>query len=331
MLAVRCVPGILFCLALASPARAHDADVIYVAARHGDQVDVIVETITLTAATLARLVPLEADETGALTQEELDRRGRALVAGVWEDMPLIAGGRRCDFLDGKAWLRESFVELTGRYRCGPGELRQDFRLLRVLPPNYKVVLGSQLDGEAGGRGVAQGALTMIAVPRPAPLGAWDTRRFVEGFEAGARRTARLPFALAWVAAVLALTSWRRALAGLALGAFVALPGGWIDLGWEAPLGLLAVSVWAAARTRPLPLVVTGLVGLSVAVCGGGGPWPMGAGQGVGVALGLAGLGLPAAAVGVMLGRRATKGLLVRRLVAAAWVLGCLVNPPWLSW
>ncbi|MFZ5439145.1 MAG: HupE/UreJ family protein, partial [Myxococcota bacterium] len=172
-------------LLVAGVASAHDADVVYVLAKQGP--GRLVETVTLTGASLALLVPIDADGDALLTQADLDAKQKALRIGVWDEMPLSAGGRRCAVLETRAWLREGFVELEGTFDCGEGELRQDFRFLRVLPANYRVVLGSQLEGEAAGRGFAQGSMTSVTVPRPPPPGAWDGSQFRAGFDGGVRR------------------------------------------------------------------------------------------------------------------------------------------------
>lgn len=315
---------------LPGAAAAHDADVIYVLAVPGDAPDVIAEVVTLTPGTLARLAPVDADGDGVLSQADLDARARAVVAGVWDDMPLSAGGRRCEWLAGQAHQRESFIELTGRFRCGAGELRQDFRLLRVLPANYRVVLGSQLDGEAAGRGFAQGAMTVVPVPRPVPPGAWDPERFRAGWQGGLRRALAPEALLAWLAVLVALGAWRRGLFATGLALVGAAIGGLLDLGWEGPTALVAAALVAGARRGELPVVVPLVLACALGARGGG-PWPMGLGQGLAVAAVLAGVAPIGLATGVMLARRPGAWLAVRRGLGAAWVVALILRPPWVSW
>lgn len=322
--------AVAFALLLPGPAAAHDADVIYVLATPGEAPDVLVETVTLTSATLGLLAPVDADGDGVLSQGDLDAKAKALSAGVWDDMPLAAAGQRCERLETRAVLRQGFVELTGRFRCGEGELRQDFRLLRVLPPNYRVVLGSQLAGEAAGRGFAQGALTVVPVPRPAPPGAWDAERLRAGWLAGLRRSLSAATGFAWLAVLVALGTWRRAAAGALLGAGAGLLSGLLDLGWEGPTLLAAATLVAVARRGDLPLVVPAISGFALGAQGGG-PWPMGLGQGLAVAAVLCGLAPVGLAAGGLLSRRPAAELAVRRGLGVAWVVALLVQPPWVSW
>lgn len=150
---MRPLPLLLLSLLLCAPlARAHDADLLIVYAERApgqspDSVEVR-ERVTLTPGTLALLVPADADGSGAVEQADLDARAVALGLGVWDAMPLSAGGAACERLETAAQLRPSFVELSARFRCAGGELVQRFTLLSVLPQNYRVVL-------AGGEGAAQ--------------------------------------------------------------------------------------------------------------------------------------------------------------------------------
>lgn len=160
----RTYPLVVAILALAVQADAHDADVVY-ASLSGGAGGQLIETVTLTGNTLALLAPVDADHDGNLTQADLNQSEGALKAGVWDEAPLSANGVACAHAQEFAGLREGYVELQATFSCGEGELKQDFRLLRVLPTNYRVVLGSQVEGEQG-RAFAQGSLTTVRVPRP---------------------------------------------------------------------------------------------------------------------------------------------------------------------
>ncbi len=295
--------ALLFVVLTAAAARAHDADLIYVLVTPGDAPGVLIERVTLTFATLSMLAPVDADGDQALSQEDLDAKQKALSAGVWDEMPLGAGGKGCERLDARAFLREGFVELVGRFRCGEGELRQDFRILRVLPANYRVVLGSQLDGEGRGRGFAQGSLTAITVPRPPPPGSWDAAGFRAGFDAGLRRLLTL-VALGALGAVLgAGRAWRRGLVALALLVGTMAVGSWFPGEWLGPTAVLVLVAIGAAAAKDPPLVLAGLLGAALGARGGGGAWPAVLGLAAGASLVIGVSGVVALALGVMLRRR----------------------------
>ena len=132
-------PLLLLLFAFGGPAVAHDADVIYVDALwQGPQVTLVV---TLTAQTLGRLAPVDDDGDGLLSQSDLDARAAAIGAGVWDQAPVFAEGVPCARDASTARVRDGFVQLEGRFSCGPGEVRQDFRVLQVLPANYRVTAG----------------------------------------------------------------------------------------------------------------------------------------------------------------------------------------------
>lgn len=216
--------ALLAAISLASVANAHDADVIYALVEQRGEA--LTETITLTSSSLGLLAPVDADGDGALSADDLAARADALRAGVWEDMPLSSGGVRCTLGPTQARLREGFVELTATFSCPEGELRQDFRFLRVLPANYRVVLGSQVDGERGANGVAQGSFSTLPIPRPRPAGALNAG----GFEEGVSRSLRADSLGCLAALFLAFAKWKRGLfalaallAGVIFGSFIALP------------------------------------------------------------------------------------------------------------
>ncbi len=302
-------------ISLASVAWAHDADVIYaLVEQHGEAPNVLVETLTLTSSSLGLLAPLDVDADGALSQADLDARAGALRAGVWDDMPLSAGGARCTFLEGKARLRDGFVELAARFDCPPGELRQEFRVLRVLPPNYRVVLGSQLDGERAARGVAQGSFMTIPVPRPLPPGAWDPTAFQRAFDAGLSRGFALDGLACLAALCFALAAWRPGLWASALLVFGVVSGSFTSLPVLA-CTVLALIVVATAAVSKKALPVLGLVlGLALGAREGGVPGPAALGLATGTALLLGPASLAFTALGVMLARRA------RWRAATRWVL-----------
>ncbi len=149
----------------ATGALAHDADLVVVRLEPGPEPGLLVETVTLTGATLALLAPIDADGDLSLSQGDLDARQKALRVGFWDEVPVQAGGRPCEWREEKATLKEGFVELQAQLRCAEGELRQDFKILRVLPANYRVTFNAQPIGDEAGPRFAQGTFTTITVPR----------------------------------------------------------------------------------------------------------------------------------------------------------------------
>ncbi|MDX2014307.1 MAG: HupE/UreJ family protein [Myxococcaceae bacterium] len=307
----------------ARAAFAHDADVVYARLEAGPAGSLL-EIVTLTNATLVQLAPVDADGDGVLTQSDLDTRRDSLRAGVWDDLPLSAGGVACSRAEESATLDDGFVTLTARFSCGPGDLRQDFRILRILPANYRVVLGSQLDGERGRR-FAQGVFTALEVPRPGPPGLLDVARLGRGFERGVRDTGVVE-ALALLLLVWLTAGSSRALgarvAAMALGALVVLSGRAVPV---AAAGLMlagVVALLARGRGRwsgPLGLLAGGLSGAGLALRSALASTPEAVGWWLGelvIGLVLAGFALP---LGRILGRR-PKVAFVSQLALAAAVL-----------
>ncbi len=135
----------------AGHAAAHDADILYAHARRvSPDAPQVRERLTLTAGTLLLLLPADADGDGAVSQADLDARGRALEVGVWDALPLTAGGAPCTREAPAAQLREGYVELSATFICPPGPLRQVFTVLSVLPDNYRAVVGTFGDGGPAG-------------------------------------------------------------------------------------------------------------------------------------------------------------------------------------
>ncbi len=148
-------------------ASAHDADIVYARLeRSGPTSSEVREQLTLTAATLALLAPIDADGDGQLSQADLDARSEAMAAGVWAAAPLSVGSVPCSIGRASASLKAGYVELAATFECPPGELQQVFRLLSVLPSGYRVVLGSQL-GEAQGQQFAEGNQQTLILHDPA--------------------------------------------------------------------------------------------------------------------------------------------------------------------
>src|SRR5687768_16988620 len=131
----RWVSTIVSIAALVSSASAfaHDADVIYVQVERPKGASQLAERITLTAPSLNLLAPVDANRDGELTAAELAASADAIALGVWDQMPLSAGGVPCERFNHAGRLRQGFVELLGEFNCPAGELKQTFKFLSVLP------------------------------------------------------------------------------------------------------------------------------------------------------------------------------------------------------
>jgi hypothetical protein len=260
---LRLVIPVLFLASLS--AYAHDADVVYARLESGPS-GTLFEIVTLSNATLELLAPVDANDDGLVSQEDLDARAGALKAGFWNDVPLSAGRVACTRFDEAARAEDGFVTLTAHWRCLEGDLRQDFKVLRVLPTNYRVVLGSQLDGERGQR-FAQGVFTALEVPRPKPPELFESTRFRKGIERGLQENGVVE-ALAMVLLIfLTAGTFRRA--GLRLGALMlgALPVlGGRAMPSAAPV-LMAICVVSVAFLRE-PLRLKSLTGNAAGLVGG---------------------------------------------------------------
>jgi len=154
-----------FALAPAS-ARAHAADLIAVSVSEARPS--VEERMVMVGGTLSLLVPVDADGDGMLSPEELAAKAAALEVGVWDAVPLSAGDQPCRRTSTAAELREGLVELRAAFTCPDGELRQRFRALEVLPPNYRVVVGRS--DVAAPQRFAQGMEETVVIPEPAGAG-----------------------------------------------------------------------------------------------------------------------------------------------------------------
>jgi len=164
-------PGVVLAVLLlaAGAASAHDADILYSQVRRasGPQgTSEVRQVLTLTAGTLGLLLPADADGDGTVSQADLEARRLALEVGVWDALPLTAGGQPCTRASHAALLRQTYVELTATFTCPPGPLRQTYTVLSVLPAGYRVILGSSLDGEVPGSLFADAAQPSVAIPGP---------------------------------------------------------------------------------------------------------------------------------------------------------------------
>jgi hypothetical protein len=132
--------------------------------------------LTLTASTLSLLLPADADGDGAVSQADLEARRPALEVGIWDALPLTAGGQPCTRQEHAARHVETYVELTATFQCPPGPLRQTYTVLSLLPANYRVVLGSY--GGEGGQLFADSVRPSLDIPE---RGATASSAFAPGF------------------------------------------------------------------------------------------------------------------------------------------------------
>lgn len=341
---------VLGCLAPGPLALAHAPDLIAVSVERLANGEVE-ERLVLTPDTLLRLAPLDGDGDGRVAEEELRAGSAAVEAGLWDDMPLSAGGRACVRTESGGAVQPATVALWARFACVEGPLTQRFRLLSALPAGHHVLVGladqppQHLSGDrqtavlaprAGGSGPEPG--TEVPFPEAGEasgFSAWVRLGLVhilEGFDH-----------LAFVAALLlAGGGWRRVLAAvtlftvahsLTLGATVL---GWVvigpHLGHAIELAIaLSIAVMAAQnlrggvpRNRGLLILGCGLLhGFGFA--GALGSYPLGtsvgmalAGFNLGVELGQAAVVLLLLPLVHWLSRRAPKGRVV--LQGASWVL-----------
>ena len=239
---------------LPAAAWAHDADLVAVQVRRAPGSARVEEQLRVTAETLGLLAPVDADGDGLLSKADLQSRAEAVRAGAWGAMPLSSGGQPCPLEESSARLGEAVVELRATFRCGaPGELVQDFRLLSLLPPGYRVVVDADLEGQPLQR-VAQGTDQRVVLgPRPGGasllgdwvltgmehiLGGWDHLAFLGALLFAAARVRSL---LAVVTAFTLAHSMTLALAAL----------GWVHLGARGEQAVevaIALSIaWVAAE------------------------------------------------------------------------------------
>jgi len=274
-------PNLLLVLALglsSLPAFAHDADIVFVQANPQED-GTVQELATLTGATLALLAPVDVDGDGVLSEAELPHIREPVEAGFWESVPLSAGDRPCVRQDSGIRLREGYVELSATFRCPSGEdLRQRFKILSLLPAGYRVVLGTQQQGEVGQR-FAEGQHQTLHLAAEAAGGESEgPQGFLGWVLLGAEHIFTGYDHLAFLAALLLVaSSWRRLLwmvTAFTLAHSITLgvtAVGWVSLSasrvWLVELAIAASVVFVAVenllgvreRYRPLLTFCFGLI------------------------------------------------------------------------
>jgi hydrogenase/urease accessory protein HupE len=158
--AARSILAVLICGG-ARPASAHQADIIYVHLQKwvaGDWE----ERAILSNLALAQLVP---EAAAALERGQQESAGELIDAQIWSQMPLSSGAVRCD--RGPTWWMETegYIELSARFRCPEGELKQSFQFLELLPQEYRVIVGTELGGNRIQRFADKSAPTVVLSDR----------------------------------------------------------------------------------------------------------------------------------------------------------------------
>lgn len=259
-------------LLAAGAASAHDADILYSQVRRaapdapgGDpRASEVRQVLTLTAGTLGLMLPADADGDGTVSQADLDARRAALEVGIWDALPLTAGGRPCARTSHAARVRQTYVELSATFTCPPGPLRQTYTVLSVLPAGYRVILGSWVDGDVTGSVFADATQPSVDIPGPAAAGG-EGASPVSGFAGWVVEGVRHIFTgydhLAFLLAVLLVGGgWRRVL--LLVSSFTvahSLTLGAVVLGWVSLEGDRARWVEAAIAASIIYVAVENLV------------------------------------------------------------------------
>lgn len=256
----------------ASRAQAHDADVVFVQLQVAPSPGTFTEVVTLTAGTLGLLAPVDADNDGLLTQGDLNARGEALRQGVWHDMPVWAQDVACKRAHEEAWVREGYIELRAQFTCSGGALRQEFKWLSVLPPNYSVVL-KNASGLLSIPLMARSAMHTMFIPRPGEPR--TAPGWLAGLKGGLKHGWALEhvcwlLALAWLCrkiqsgllgiAAFVIAQWLGQLAALHAELVMSLPL-WrgLEAGPHLLLCALAAELWLGERpgVRTVLLVIAG--------------------------------------------------------------------------
>jgi hydrogenase/urease accessory protein HupE len=154
--------GLIFCCS--ARAAAHDADIIYLRVEKGAAVGEVVERATLSAGTLAQLVP-GAEE--AFHRRQLELIHAQIESQIWSQMPLWSGSVLCERGSTSALEGEGYVELSARFECPEGELKQTFKLLAALPIGYRVITRAEVRGERVQRFADQITQTILLSDRGA--------------------------------------------------------------------------------------------------------------------------------------------------------------------
>ena len=150
-------------LCLSSTAWSHAAVII---ARNGLPVpEGLREGVTLTEGSLLKLAPIDQNGDGQVGTEELEQGSAAINAGLWLQMPIRVGEKLCEIKQLKARVENGVVQLLGLARCeAVGAARQEFRVLSVLPANYRVDVTQQIGAELKTES-AQGRLNTVLISR----------------------------------------------------------------------------------------------------------------------------------------------------------------------
>jgi hypothetical protein len=149
-------------LLVARASAAHNSDVV--AVELVERENTLTETIMVSPETLMRLAPVDSDGDGLLTQGELDERGASISQGLWRDVPMRAQEALCEVHPLTQVIDGETVVLQASFSCPAGALTQDFKVLRILPANYRVVMSSMPQGQSVSQ-IAQGSFSVLNIPK----------------------------------------------------------------------------------------------------------------------------------------------------------------------
>jgi hypothetical protein len=149
-------------LVVARASAAHNVDVV--AVELVERENTMTEIIMVSSETLMRLAPVDSDGDGLLTQGELDERVASISQGLWRDVPMRAQEVLCEVHPLTQVIDGETVVLQASFSCPAGALTQDFKVLRILPANYRVVMSSMPQGQRVSQ-VAQGSFSVLHIPR----------------------------------------------------------------------------------------------------------------------------------------------------------------------
>jgi hypothetical protein len=301
-------------LVIAFAARAHDADVVAVTVVEPVSGRVS-EVVTLTGGTLSLLARVDVDGDQVLSQADLEAAAPAIGSGVWNDMPLMAAGVPCARGATRAVLAEGYVTLEAAFSCGPGELRQDFRWLRVLPANYRVAVRR---GEGREPSFLQGPSTSLTISREQLPPVWFDE-VARGFDAGVLRVIVLDVLACLLVLGFAASDWKAGLQFLAITVAAVVAGSLVA--GPTPVvsaALVAIAIGLAGWSDRRHWTWALLLGLAIGARDGGGALAFGVALGLGSAMIVLPTGITGIAVGQILSRRP------RAIAVARWVMAALV-------
>jgi len=181
---------------------AHPADMISAAVERDTQ-GTVRASLSFTPNTLHALVPSAPRE--GLPEQAI------LVGAVWDGAPLFAGPHRCALVSSQGTRDDATVTLSASFDCPPGQLKQTFSWLSVLPEGYRVVFTAEDQGRHF-QSFAEGTFQTLVVPEDAPADGVEDRGWWKWLVLGAEHIWIGYDHLAFLAALLLVaTGWKQLL------------------------------------------------------------------------------------------------------------------------